>query len=280
MNVRVTVLCENTVGRPIEAIGEHGFACHIETSAGSLLFDTGSGAGIKQNARVLGRDLAKLRGIILSHGHCDHTGGLADVLGLTGEIDVFAHPEVFAERYWAGEHERRAIGIPFRRTQLESLGARFHLRKDFFPVAPGVHFSGEIPRRTLFETGDPHLVAPAGATFVPDPLADDISLVLETRKGLVVLLGCAHAGVVNILRQVTEHTGRDRIHAVIGGTHLSPASEKQFAGTVRALRDLKVEKIGVAHCTGLPRAAQLHGEFGSRVFFSSVGTVLEFDAPS
>jgi 7,8-dihydropterin-6-yl-methyl-4-(beta-D-ribofuranosyl)aminobenzene 5'-phosphate synthase len=276
MSIRLTILCENTVGRPIGAIGEHGFACLVETQTGNLLFDTGSGAGIIHNSRVLGRDLTNLRGIILSHGHYDHTGGMTGVLAQTGPIDVYAHPEVFTERFWVGEHERRSIGLPFKRKQLESLGARFHLRRDFCELIPGVHFTGEIPRRTPFETGDPHLMVAAGDALVADPLADDASLVIETEKGLVVLLGCAHAGVVNIMRHVAERTGRDRIHAIIGGTHLSPAADAQFAGAVHALREFKVEKIGVAHCTGLPRAAQLHSEFGGRIFFASVGSVLEF----
>ncbi len=272
----LTILCENTVGRPNGTIGEHGFSCLVETPGGKLLFDTGSGAGIANNCRVLERNLADLRGIVLSHGHYDHAGGLGEVLAMTGPVDVFAHPAIFGERYWVGEHERRAIGLPFQRRQLEELGARFELRREFCELLPGVHFTGEIPRVTPFETGDLHLMAPDGEGLIPDPLLDDASLVIETDKGLVLLLGCAHAGVVNILRHVCERTGRDRIHAVLGGTHLAPASDTQFSGTVRALQEFGVDRIGVGHCTGLPRAAQLHGEFGGRLSFVSVGTVLEF----
>ena len=277
MSVRMTVLCENSVGRPNGTIGEHGFACLVETASGTLLFDTGTGSGILHNAGVLGRNMASVRTVVLSHGHYDHTGGLNDVLSRTGPVDVIAHPGIFAERYWVGEHEQRAIGIPFTRSRLETLGARFHLRSQYGEVAPGVQFSGEIPRITPFETGDPHLMA-AGSdgVLVPDSLPDDASLVIETAKGLVLLAGCAHAGLVNILQMVRKQTGCTHLHAVLGGTHLAPASDEQFAGTVRALRVFGVERIGVSHCTGLPRAAQLHAEFGGRFFFASVGTTLEF----
>jgi len=276
MNVRLTVLCENCVGRPNGTIGEHGFACFIETPAGNLLFDTGSGASLLRNAEVLGRDLGSVRTVVLSHGHYDHTGGLVDLLGRTGAVDVVAHPGVFAERYWVGEHERRFIGLPLPRARYESLGARFRLESRFAPVVPGIYFSGEIPRVTPFETGDPHLMAPdAAGGLVADPFPDDAALLIETARGPILLLGCAHAGVVNTLQLIRTETGCKRLYAVLGGTHLAPASDEQFTGTVRALRSFGVERIGVSHCTGLPRAAQLHAEFGGRFFFATVGAVLE-----
>lgn len=276
MATRLTILCENSVGRPNGTIGEHGFACFIETPEGNILFDTGNGAGILRNAEVLGRDLDSVRAVVLSHGHYDHTGGLSDVLGRTGLIDIVAHPGIFAERFWVGEHERRDIGIPFSRMHFEALGARFLLQRHFGEIAPGIHFSGEIPRNASFETGDPHLmVLDDAGKLIPDPFPDDICLVIETEKGPIVLLGCAHAGLVNTLNLVREKTGFDRFYAVVGGTHLAPASDEQFAATVRSLRAFCVERIGVSHCTGLPRAAQLHAEFGGRFFFASVGSTIE-----
>lgn len=280
MSVRLTVLCENSVGRPNGTLGEHGFACFVETPAGNLLFDTGNGASLLRNAEVLGRDLASVRTVVLSHGHYDHTGGLVDLLGRTGPIDIVAHPGIFAERYWVGEHERRCIGLPFQRARYESLGARFRLLSRFTPVAPGICFSGAIPRVTPFETGDPHLmVTDSTGNLVADPFPDDAALLVETARGPVLLLGCAHAGVVNTLQLMYSESGCRRFYAVLGGTHLAPASDEQFAATVRALRSFGVEKIGVSHCTGLPRAAQLHAEFGGRFFFASVGSILEVGAP-
>jgi len=276
MSTRLTVLCENSVGRPNGTIGEHGFACLVETSLGSLLFDTGTGAGILHNAKILDRDLLSVKAVVLSHGHYDHSGGLPDVLSRTGPVEVVAHPGIFAERYWVGEHEQRSIGIPFSRARLESIGARFQLSRMCEEVLPGVHFTGEIPRCTPFEIGDPHLMMIDGAgSLVADPFIDDAALVVETARGPLVVLGCAHAGVVNTLQHVKKQTGHERIYALVGGTHLAPAGDDQFAGTVKALRAFGIERIGVSHCTGLPRAAQLAAEFGGRFFFASVGTTLE-----
>lgn len=279
MRLRITILCENTVGRPIPAIGEHGFSCLVETPTGSYLFDTGGGLSLRHNADVLGTDLSRLRGVVLSHGHRDHTGGLADLLAMPGGVDVFAHPEIFRPRYWVGRHEKRAIGLPVGRRRLEELGARFMLRREFTRLAPGLYLTGEVPRVTAFEPGDPHLqtVDPESGALVPDDFPDDLSLVCEAPQGLVVVLGCAHAGVVNILRHVVERTGREDIHAVVGGTHLGPAGDDQFAATVSALKRFGVEKIGVSHCTGQIRAAQLQADFPGRTFFASVGSSLELE---
>jgi len=277
MTVTLTVLCENTVGRPSRAIGEHGFSCLIETPEGNYLFDTGQGLGLRHNAEILGKKLSSIRGIVLSHGHIDHTGGLVKALGEVGNVDIFAHPEIFRRRYWVGMHERRSIGIPFLRERLEELGARFVLERDFVRLTPRIWLTGEVPRTTSFERRDPHLMAreEGGGPLVPDLFSDDLSLVIDSPRGLVVVLGCAHAGLINILRHVVEKTGRRDIHAVIGGTHLGPAGDEQFTATLAALKTFGVEKIGVSHCTGQGRAAQLQAEFPGRFFFASVGAVLE-----
>lgn len=277
MHTRLTILCENSVAVPFGVVGEHGFACFIETPDGNYLFDTGQGFGILQNAVALKKDLGSIKGVMISHGHYDHTGGLPLVLGVRGPMDVYGHPDMFSERYWTNNDERRFIGIPFRREFLEARGARFRFSREFVEVGPGVRLTGEIPRRTAFEKGDANMIAltSKGETQHPDPLADDLSLVVDTPKGLVLVLGCAHAGMVNIIDHIMETLNRDRIYAVIGGTHLGFSRDEQFEETLKTLDRFKIEKIGVSHCTGLIKAAQLHARLGDRFFFGSVGTMLE-----
>lgn len=277
MTVRCTILCENSVPSQFGLIGEHGFACHVETPQGCYLFDTGQGQGLLGNARILQKDLRELRGIILSHGHYDHTGGLPDALHQTGPIDVHGHPALFDQRYRATGQLQRFIGIPHRREYLEALGARFRLTTRWQEIGPGVYLSGEIPRQTEYEQGDAKMTAVTadGERLRPDPLLDDLSLVVETPSGLVVLLGCAHAGLINILRHVSRQLPGKPIHTVLGGTHLGFADDSQFELTLAALDDFGIERLAVSHCTGLSRAAQLQARLGERFSFASVGSVLE-----
>lgn len=276
MNVRLTILCENSSGPPRGTVGEHGFACFIETEAGNYLFDAGQGQGIGHNARLLGKDLSRINAILLSHGHYDHTEGLPEVLRQTGPVDVFAHPGIFAERYAVDRHGRHFIGVPWRRAYLESLGAQFRFEKDYCQVAPGIYLSGEIPRCDGVDRGDKRLAVPTGdGQFVTDPLLDDLSLVINSSKGLILLLGCAHSGLVNIMEHVHSLTGKEHIYAVVGGTHLENVGPEEFQEVVEALRRFGVEQIGVSHCTGLRRAAQLYSQFTERFFFGTVGTVIE-----
>ncbi len=277
MKATLTILCENSVGRPFGVIGEHGFACFIETDAGNLLFDTGQGLGIRGNALALGKDLASVSAVAISHGHYDHTGGLPQVLAQTGPVPVYGHPEMFAERTWSDGQSTRHIGMRHRRSYLESMGARFQLVREAVEILPGVHLSGEIHRTTDFERPDANmtLYPDGGAAIRPDPISDDLSLVLDSNKGLVVVLGCAHAGMINIFEHVRNHFRRDRIYAVIGGTHLGFSQPDQFDQTLAAIERFDIQKIGVSHCTGLEKAAVLHARLGERFFFGCVGAELE-----
>ena len=277
MSIELTILCENSVDRvsPFGLIGEHGFSCHIATSSGNYLFDTGGGLTLFHNAELLGIDFNRLNGIIFSHGHFDHTGGLRQVLEKTGRIPVYAHPDIFSERYSSNGGKVRDVGIPWSREELERAGAEFVLHPEPYPITDELLLSGEIPRISRVETGDPNLQAlSATGDQVTDPLRDDLSLFIRTEQGLVVLLGCAHAGLINILDQAVKLTGEDRIHMVLGGTHLKFCSEAQMTATLERLEELQVEKIGAAHCTGLNGARRLAERFGEKFFFASVGATV------
>ena len=277
MTMQLDIVCENTVGRPISACGEHGFACLLQTPAGRWLFDTGSGETLQTNLAALDLDVRDLDGIILSHGHYDHCGGLLTLLRTTGPRRIYAHPGIFCERFWRGQHEQRNISLPFSRGDLEAAGAEFVFMKKFTELAPGVHFSGEIARRTAQEIGDPQLVTrfDTGDSWTTDKFADDAALAIETAKGLVILLGCAHAGLINTVEWFRRNLDQRRIHAIIGGTHLGPASDEQFAATVEYLAKLEFDRLGVSHCTGQLRSALLHAKFPNKVFFASVGTTVK-----
>ena len=277
MKATLTILCENSVGVPFDVLGEHGFACFVETDTGNYLFDTGQGYTITQNALTLKKDLHSIEAIMISHGHYDHTGGLPAVLKQKGPVDVLGHKEMFAQRIWSKDGVTRDIGIPFRRSYLESLGARFKLGTEMVEVGPGIYLTGEIPRQSSFEQGDAAmtLITGNGDKIQPDPLLDDLSMLVDTDQGLVIVLGCAHAGMINIINYAIDQLQTDRIFAVIGGTHLGFSTDQQFEETLKVIDNYNIQHIGVSHCTGLEKASLLHARLGKRFFFGTVGAVLE-----
>lgn len=269
----LTILCENSVGKSVHAIGEHGFSCFIETGGRRFLFDTGQGLGLLHNADLLDVPLESLDGVILSHGHFDHAGGLSQLLQRSGRLPVYGHPQIFKDRFWVGKYEQRPNGIPHDRSGLAEQGAEFDLSAEFREISDGLWLTGEIQRTTRPEEGDAALCSKDECgNFVPDQIEDDCSLVLETARGLIILLGCAHAGLANILHHVVEQMRGQQVYAVIGGMHLAPADDEQFALAVSVLKQYNVKKIGVGHCTGQRRSAELYAEFPKQTFFLSVGS--------
>ena len=279
MSIHLTVLCENSVDKvsPYGLLGEHGFSCHLKTPVGDFLFDTGGGMTILNNAKLMGIDFSKLQGIMFSHGHVDHTGGLKQVLEKTGTIPIYAHPDLFSTHYSKNSGKMHNIGVPWPQAELKKLGADFKFSAAPYEVTPGLLLSGEVPRISKVETGDPNLLSMSkSGEQLTDPLHDDLSLFINTDKGLVILLGCAHAGLLNIIDHAIKVTGQNKIHMVLGGTHLKFCSEEQMTATLNRLEELDIDKIGTSHCTGLRGARMLAERFGERFFSASVGVEIVF----
>ncbi len=278
MKIRITILCDNLVGRLVGS-GEHGFSAFIETDKGNYLFDTGIGHSIVANSLVLGKDLRTVRKIFLSHGHYDHTGGLPEVLKIRGKVDIYAHPHVFLDRIAVIKEEteetKRFVGIPFKKSYLESLGANFVFNTEFIEVENGIFLTGEVQRKTLFEKQDPRLFAEVNGKITQDIFLDDQSLILDTEKGLILIFGCAHSGMINIINHVINKTREKKFYAILGGTHLDFLTPEQLEESIKSLKKIEVEKIGVSHCTGMRAAFRLHQEFGDRFFYGCVGGVSE-----
>jgi 7,8-dihydropterin-6-yl-methyl-4-(beta-D-ribofuranosyl)aminobenzene 5'-phosphate synthase len=273
--MRITILCDNSVGALSGTLGEHGFAALVEWDGGSLLFDTGQGATLLHNALRMNRDLHRVAKVALSHGHHDHTGGLLPLLRNFGGKEIFAHPAVFSRRYRVKDTgESIPIGIPYEEHFLRGAGGRFSLSDQFREIGPGLFGTGEVPRKTAFERGDAGQFCDDSGCAV-DTVIDDQSLAIVTNRGLVLLLGCCHAGVINTIEYAREMTGVEEVYALIGGTHLGFSDPGRLDATVKALRGYRVHKLCAGHCTGFAASARLLKEFPGQFQPAHVGFFVE-----
>ncbi|MDF0589973.1 MBL fold metallo-hydrolase [Candidatus Methanocrinis natronophilus] len=225
--MRLVTLVENSAGLRGGVLAEHGFSAYLEVGGFRLLFDAGQTYAASRNADLLGIDLAGVP-IALSHGHYDHTGGLLNLLKSTGPVPIYAHPDVFSSRYTRRDGALRQIGIPFDRGDLEEMGAAFDLSRMAREISPGVWLTGEVPKTTEYEVvREDLLVVSEDGKIEVDPIADDQALALVFKRGLFVILGCAHSGMINTLLHAQRVTGVERILGVAGGTHLGYGGEER-----------------------------------------------------
>ncbi|MBW1803487.1 MAG: MBL fold metallo-hydrolase [Deltaproteobacteria bacterium] len=200
MKFRIITLSEDRVSGP-DLIGQLGLSILIEANEGNILFDTGQGISASHNADVIGFDLTTIDRIVLSHGHFDHTGGLREILLRIHreEIEITGHPDIWESKYVRSPEDGmdRYVGIPFRRDELERLGARFNLTRQPVKLTDNIITTGEVPMTTDFEGLSPKMVVKEGSEWRPDELMDDQAIIITTWYGLIVILGCAHRGVIN-----------------------------------------------------------------------------------
>ncbi len=246
--LKITVLVENTAGR--FCLAEHGLSYFIEGKS-KYLFDTGSSNLFLENAKRVKLDLTEVETVVLSHGHDDHTGGLKYLQNKK----LIAHPQVFMKRF--RKRTGTGLGLPLSKDELQNLGFQMQLSKAPLQLDEETWFLGEIPKITDFEAKTTSFVDELG---LDDFIPDDSGMVFKTSKGLVLITGCAHSGVCNMILHAQNITGEKKIHAVIGGFHLTTADE-QTLKTIEFLKELKVEKVIPSHCTAFPALAEFHKHF-------------------
>lgn len=270
-------------------LAEHGFSAVVKTTAGekshTLLFDFGySEVGAAFNARALGVDMGQVEALALSHGHSDHIGGFAALVEMIGkkELPFFVHPGIFKSPRYLKFGEGLRFDFPtITRIGLEKAGVKIIDAKHPETMLAGdAVFLGEIERVTDFEKGFPVAFFQEGSVEKWDPIEDDTAVVMNLRdKGLVVLSGCAHSGIINTVRYAKSVTGIEKVHVVMGGFHLSgPFFEPIISKTTEDLKKLNPAYVIPTHCTGRKAIQHMENTMPGQFILNMSGTKLTFAA--
>jgi 7,8-dihydropterin-6-yl-methyl-4-(beta-D-ribofuranosyl)aminobenzene 5'-phosphate synthase len=264
-------------------VAEHGLAQLVTVDSGAkrhtILFDTGySRIGVLHNIELLGVDLEGIEAIVLSHGHMDHTGSLYAILEKRSRpTPVVLHPEAFHAPRYFGLDDGRKLLFPatLSKDELARLGCDVIESAGPVLLAEGtVMVTGEVERTTPFEKGLPNAMLERDGKAETDPIRDDQALVVNVKdKGLVVISGCAHAGIVNTILYARKVAGIHRVHAVIGGFHLSgPFFEPIIEKTIDALKEMDLKRVIPMHCTGWKAIQRFSEAFPDAFVLNSVGS--------
>ena len=248
-------------------ICEHGFSALIESGGKKILVDAGAtGIAVSHNLRLLGITPEEIDMIVLSHGHNDHTGGLSQF-----SAKIIAHPDSYFKRHLVTPAGMKFdLSCPYP----EMTAGRTEFHSEPFQLAPGIWTTGEVKRRHPWETLNVFEINRDGK-FEPDEVMDDVGIVVNSEKGLVIIGGCSHAGIINIIEQAIEISGIEEVYCVIGGFHLIGPGEAKISRTIDEFKRLKVRKIIPIHCTGFEGIKQISDVMPDEFEYGTTGCRME-----
>ena len=269
-------------------LAEHGFSALVSVTAGGstrhILFDFGfSEHGAARNADALDTDLSKVEALVLSHGHMDHFGGLPSLVERIGKknLELILHPTAFRKPRYIKVSKNFNVGLPpLKKETINATGIRVVESKDARLLADDLLlFLGEVPRETGFEKGFPRMHYDEDGQSHWDPIEDDTAIAANVRgKGLVILSGCAHSGIINTIKYARKITGIEKIFVVMGGFHLTGADfEPIIEPTTEALKALKPDYVIPTHCTGRKAVMYLEKEMPDQFLLNMSGTKMVFE---
>ena len=244
-----------------------------------ILVDVGQNSeALLSNVGILGISPTSIDTIVLTHCHYDHTQGIVRMLKEIGrrDVQVIAHPSIFRQHFVTQPYHRNVGIMPGdSKVEIEKAGGSLSLTKDPLVIMPGIVTTGEVKRRTEFEEAIIGLKTIENGIIVDDLMLDDISVIANVKgRGLVIITGCSHAGIINIAKQAIEVAGNNKIEGIVGGLHLVEASDTVIKRTVEGLSKLNVAWISAGHCTGFKAQVELYLAFKER--FSPLHTGMQF----
>ncbi len=278
MPVAITTLVENSGGQHKSLVAEYGLSFLIETKDSAILFDTGQSDRFLQNAYYLRKDPAtEVTQVVLSHGHYDHTGGVPEMLRATERaLELHVGSGFFAPKYGVNGPALEYNGNCFCRADLEERGHAVHEHlSDVTEIADGVFVVTNFERSEDPDWANPRFVVAGPSGLEVDPFADEVAVVLKTARGVVLLVGCSHPGILNIIATVRARFS-EPLYAVLGGTHLMEASGARLHRAVSAFASLENTLLGMSHCTGEAVMERL-AEITPNYFHNRTGTTLIFE---
>lgn len=261
-----------------EMLPEHGMSIYIEFNGVTALYDTGQTDLIIENSLAAGIAPSDIDIIAISHGHYDHTGGLLPLLKTNpNQISIYTGIGAFRQKY-ASKTDKPMYenGLPYPLEEIEDLAKEIIEVEGKAEIAPNMYLIGPAPFKTKFENVHPRMQLKDGEDYIPDDMADERSLVLDTSEGLVILTGCAHRGPANIVLDVKEKFPGKEIALILGGFHLGMTDEEELEEKIELFKNFNIPAIGLCHCTGGKATRRFIKEFPDNCFIAPTGTEIVF----
>jgi len=250
MQLKITTLIEDTIGEHKGLLYEHGLSFFVENDNCRMLFDVGQSAAFLSNARQLKIDLNRLDYVVLSHGHYDHSGGFKALVEQTNQFTLFTGKGFFDEKYGVSNDTSEFLGNNFDESFLSRANIDHEfIREPLREISPGVYIISDFPRIYDDEKINPRFQIFQNGSFRQDLFTDEVAIAIDTPGGLVVLLGCSHPGMKNMLDAAVK-TLQKPLYAVLGGTHLMEARGESLDLSLEYLKNKNIKIIGASHCTG------------------------------
>lgn len=276
MELKIATLIENNPDNEGCLLNEYGLSLYVEAYGKSILFDTGQSGSFIENAKKMNTDLSKLNYVILSHGHYDHTGGFKKLIeGFGNSFTVLVGQGFFEEKYYLNSHGvYKYIGNSFDEEYVHEKGILVKcIKDDITYIEESIMIFSNFTKKNDFELPSNKFIVKHGSDYTLDSFSDEIALGVKFKDKLIIILGCSHIGVVNIIKTIMERT-KLPVYGVVGGTHLIEADEFRLEKTISFFKENNIKIIGVSHCTGNPAIEAIKNELKCEFVFNNTGNII------